>query len=58
MSQIHGHERLLRNPEEVAKFNGKVVYVLNMCMPVDKNKNYLIYNKSLWFVFILAISFS
>ena len=32
MSQIHGHERLLRNPEEVAKFNGKVVYVLNICM--------------------------
>ena len=25
MSQIHGHERLLRNPEEVAIFNGKVI---------------------------------
>ena len=25
MSQIHGHDRLLRNPEEVAKFNGKVL---------------------------------
>jgi len=24
MSQIHGHERLLRNPEEVAIFNGKL----------------------------------
>ena len=27
MSQIHGHDRLLRNPEEVAKFNGKVCKV-------------------------------
>ena len=24
MSKIHGHDRLLRNPEEVAIFNGKV----------------------------------
>ena len=26
MSQIHGHERMLRNPDEVAIFNGKVQY--------------------------------